>query len=58
MSRKYNIKLKMALKVLNTKNNFSWGSMKELVDTLLENNLPTFAQKIELNLPKLNLPKL
>ena len=32
--------------------------MKELVDTTLENNLPTFAQKIELNLPKLDLPKL
>ena len=32
--------------------------MKELVGTTLENNLPTFAQKIELNLPKLNSPKL
>ncbi len=42
----------------HTKNNFSWGNMKELVDTILENNLPTFAQKVELNLPKLNLPKL
>jgi len=38
--------------------NFSWDNMKELVDTTLENNLPTFAQKIELNLPKLDLPKL
>ena len=41
-----------------TQKNFSWDNMKELVSTTLENNLPTFAQKIELNLPELNLPKL
>tara|TARA_Y100000385_G_scaffold287426_1_gene351665 strand:+ start:23 stop:1297 length:1275 start_codon:yes stop_codon:yes gene_type:complete len=37
--------------------NFSWDKMKELVNVTLQNNIPEFAQKIELNLPKLNLPK-
>ena len=32
--------------------------MKELVENILDNNIPEFAQKIELNLPELNLPKL
>lgn len=41
-----------------TQKNFSWNHMKELVGTILENNLPTFAQQIKLNLPELNLPKL
>ena len=41
-----------------TQKNFSWDHMKELVSTVLENNLPTFAQKVELKLPNLNLPKL
>jgi len=40
------------------KNNFSYEKMKELVDTILNNNIPQFAQQVELKLPKLNLPKL
>ena len=40
------------------KKNFSWEKMKELVGNILETNVPKFAQKVELSLPKLNLPKL
>jgi hypothetical protein len=32
--------------------------MKELVDSILDKNLPKFSQQVELNMPKLNLPKL
>tara|TARA_R110000744_G_scaffold264626_1_gene378885 strand:+ start:12 stop:1286 length:1275 start_codon:yes stop_codon:yes gene_type:complete len=41
-----------------TQNNFTWEGMKDLVGITLENNLPEFAQKMELKLPQLNLPKL
>ena len=41
-----------------TQKNFSWEHMKDLVGVTLENNLPEFAQKMELKLPQLNLPKL
>ena len=38
--------------------NYSWDKMKELVDSILDKNLPKFSQQVELNMPKLNLPKL
>ncbi len=38
--------------------NFSWDKMKELVDKILDHNLPEFASQVELTLPKLQLPKL
>lgn len=41
-----------------TKDNFSLDKMVELVDTVLSNNVPEFAQKIELKLPSLKLPKM
>ena len=41
-----------------TKNNFSFDKMVELVDSILTKNVPEFAQQVELNLPKLKLPKL
>ena len=41
-----------------TQKNFSWEHMKDLVGVTLKNNLPEFAQKMELKLPQLNLPKL
>ena len=41
-----------------TKDNFSFDKMQELVDSILTDNVPEFAQQVELNLPKLKLPKL
>ena len=41
-----------------TKDNFSFDKMVELVDGVLTKNVPEFAQQVELNLPKLKLPKL
>jgi glycosyltransferase involved in cell wall biosynthesis len=44
-----------------SKNEFSWGKMKETINTILINNLPKFAQEIKLQLPNINkiqLPKL
>ena len=41
-----------------SKNNFSFGKMRELLDKLLEENLPEFPSEIKLTLPKLELPKL
>ena len=32
--------------------------MKDLIDTNLEENLPEFAEQVELKLPDLNLPQL
>jgi hypothetical protein len=32
--------------------------MKDLIDSNLEENLPEFAEQVELTLPDLNLPKL
>ncbi len=40
------------------KENFSWGEMKKLVGKILSSNVPDFPKQVELNLPKLNLPKL
>lgn len=41
-----------------TKDNFSFEKMQELVNSLLTEHVPEFAQQVELNLPKLKLPKL
>lgn len=38
--------------------NFSYEKMRELLGTILENNLPEFPSEIKLTLPKLELPKL
>ena len=38
--------------------NFSWEQMKNLIEQLLDDNLPEFAEQVELKLPDLNLPKL
>jgi len=40
------------------KTNFSWDKMKDLVGNKLEEIIPEIAQEVNLNLPKLNLPKL
>ena len=40
------------------KSNFSWENMRDLVDTILEDNLPEFAEQVQLQMPKLELPKL
>lgn len=37
---------------------FSYDSMVETVKTILDTNVPEFAQQVELTLPKLQLPKL
>jgi hypothetical protein len=40
------------------RNNFNYSKMKAELDNLLTKYLPEFPKKIELVLPKLNLPKL
>ena len=40
------------------KTNFSWEKMKELVEKILDKNIPEFPKQVELKLPKLQLPKL
>ena len=42
----------------HVKDNFSWEKMKDLVQSELEKNIPEFAQRVALKLPKLKLPKL
>tara|TARA_R100001509_G_C4882693_1_gene220698 strand:- start:2494 stop:3786 length:1293 start_codon:yes stop_codon:yes gene_type:complete len=57
--KKYKLHNKKSQKQINyVKNNFSWDKMKELVDNILEANIPEFPKQVELNMPKLNLPKL
>ena len=41
-----------------SKTNFSFEKMKELLGQLLENNVPEIAKHVQLELPKLELPKL
>jgi len=44
-----------------SKNEFSWDKMKELVDTILTNNIPSFPKQVDIKLPqlkKLELPQL
>ena len=47
-------------KELGTRNKkeFSFNAMKNKLDEILDKNLPEFPKKIELTLPKLDLPKL
>jgi len=45
------------LKNIN-KEKFSFAAMQSILDSLLTKYVPEFAQQVELNLPKLNLPKL
>jgi len=40
------------------KTNFSWEKMKELVERVLDKNIPEFPKQVKLQLPKLQLPKL
>ena len=40
------------------KNNFSWEKMDELIDNILNANIPEFPKQVQLNLPELGLPKL
>ena len=40
------------------KTNFSWEKMKELVENILDKNIPELPTQVELKLPKLQLPKL
>ena len=42
----------------NTLNNFTWDHMVETLKSILDTNLPDFPEKVELVLPKLDLPKL
>mgnify|MGYP001309221173 CR=1 FL=1 len=32
--------------------------MKQLINNILENNIPEFPQQLDLNIPNLNLPQL
>ena len=41
-----------------SRTNFSFEKMKELLGQLLENNVPEIAKQVQLQLPKLELPKL
>lgn len=51
-------KEKATHQALYAKSNFSYEKMKEKLDAYLDNALPKFAQEIELELPKIELPKL
>jgi hypothetical protein len=42
----------------HSKTNFSFDKMKELLGDLLERNVPEIAKQVQLELPKLQLPKL
>ena len=41
-----------------SKTNFSFANMRDLLDSILDKNVPEFPKQVELNLPELNLPKL
>lgn len=41
-----------------SKTEFSWDKMKEKLDTILTSRIPEFPKEIQLQLPKLKLPKL
>ena len=41
-----------------SKTNFSWEQMRDKLGELFESNIPEIAQQVQLQLPKLNLPKL
>jgi len=42
----------------HSKTNFSWEQMRDKLEELFESNIPEIAQQVQLQLPKLNLPKL
>ena len=42
----------------HSKTNFSFEAMKEKLDTVLTERVPEFPKQVQLQLPKLNLPKL
>ena len=42
----------------HAKNKFSFNKMKKLISNLLTSNLPYFPKQVELNIPKISLPKL
>lgn len=42
----------------HAKNNFSYESMKNLISDILEESIPEFPKQVELNMPKISLPKL
>ena len=42
----------------HAKKNFSWEKMNEFFQQELSETLPEFPKRVELNLPKLNVPKL
>ena len=42
----------------HAKNKFSFNKMKKLISNLLTSNLPDFPKQVELNIPKISLPKL
>ena len=54
--KKYKLKGKQQSQY--SKSNFSWEGMKDLINNILINNIPEFPKQVELNLPKLQLPKL
>lgn len=41
-----------------SKTNFSWETMADQLDSILSSNLPEFPKQVQLQLPKLELPKL
>ena len=54
--RKYKIKSRKQAK--NNRNRYSFEAMKRRLDSLLTKHLPKFTEKVQVQLPKLNLPKL
>ncbi|MDC0540057.1 glycosyltransferase [bacterium] len=57
--KKYNKALKKSKKQIKyVKNNFSWIKMDELINNILNSNIPEFPKQVQLNLPELSLPKL
>jgi hypothetical protein len=53
---KFKLKAKQQSKY--SKSNFSWSKMKELVDSILSHNVPSFPQQLNLNIPQLDLTNL
>ena len=54
--KKYKLKAKQQSKYASS--NFSFEKMKQLINNILENNIPEFPQQLDLNIPNLNLPQL
>lgn len=59
MFKNYNNFLTLAKRqAFKNKNDFSLDKMTELLGTILDSNIPEFPKQVQLNLPKLELPKL